>query len=181
MLTGVNPRETVWRTWSEILKGRIRQDRQTFTARKAKTLERLTALKMDEATVHASAEQFDALLATLDADEASAVAEPNEPEFEIGHIPWSIRNRVAALYAANKIEDTALGASLLVRYGCRAHRNFLDASGRGIPYKGENPSKTHFPMMDEETFEVYAASGLVESLAAIILDYNSLSSDRRKN
>lgn len=180
MLIGVNPAETVWRSWSEIQKERIRLDRQNTTTRRETMQKRLEGVKVEEEAITAALRPFDELLASLDAEEASLVADTQEPAFQIGHLPWAVRGRVAGLYTTGKTEDVNQAVALLVRHGCRGHRQFTDGSGVPVPLSFES-SKGHFPVLAQETFEVYAASGVAEPLASVILDYNSLGKSAQKN
>ena len=180
MLIGVNPAETVWKSWSEIQRERIRIERAVLVQRRAQMAERLAAAKIEGNAAAAALQPLDAMLTKLDAEAAALQPIEGEPEFQIGHISWKARGRVQALYAANKIEDAGAAMELLVRHGCRGHRGLKTGAGSDVAFSFES-SKGNFPVLDEATFEAYAASGVVEALASVILDYNTLGKDREKN
>ena len=180
MLIGVNPAETVWKPWADIQAERIRLDTETVTRRREEQIGRLQTLKVDATVVTAAQKQFDDALAHLGEELASLDRSPGQPEFQIGHLSWAIRAQVRDLYAKGTVTDAAEAMRLLVRHGCKGHRNLRDGGGNDLPF-GFAAQAGAFSQLSEETFEVYAASGVVEALASVILQYNTLTAEKRKN
>lgn len=180
MLIGVNPAETVWKAWHEVQAERIRLDTELTIRRRDELRGRVEALKTDEKVLAAALKPFEDALAKL-AEEASGLDQsPGQPEFQIGHLSWAVRAQVRDLYAKSTVTDSAEAMRLLVLHGCKGHRGLKDAEGKEISTSFAAQAGA-FSRLSDETFEIYAASGTVEALASVILNYNALGPERRKN
>jgi len=180
MLIGVDPAEVAWKPWSEIQAERIRLDTEVLTTKRKETEDRFRTIGAEQRIVEAALKPFDDALARLAQEAESLDKAPGQPEFGVGHLAWMVRAKVRDLYASGKVEGAAEAMKLLVKRGSRGHRNFRDGSGNEVPFKFE-ASAGAFTVLDEPAFELYTTSGVVEALASVILDYNSLGPDRRKN
>jgi hypothetical protein len=191
MLVATDPTSTVWRTWPDIVRERIRLDRELLAEKRTALVARLDAAQVSPESRAAALADADAISVRLDDEDAdvcrgeACLAPTDVPSFELGHISWLVRSKVRALAARGTVEDHLAGVELLVRHGVRAHKDFRDAAGREIPCqheaRGDSRLVPPFPVLSSGTFEVYAASGIAEALARIVVALNNLGEAHRKN
>ncbi len=165
----LRPGEKIWLTWSEIQGMMVRIRGDFIQGTRERIFTSATSLGVSQEAATHSCRHLDQLLQRIrggefEPEQGSSIG---EPAFCLRGLPRPILDRIRKLQATHREEDLDKSCELLVRYGCRAHRNFLDRDGASLPFRFA-ASDGAYTVMSEETFEMYAVSNIAGTLAAAI-------------
>jgi hypothetical protein len=147
---------------------RVQMEARVVQGLRERHLARARRLGLSEELANHSCRHFDHLLGRMEAGEFDPHRPPEEePRFCLRGLPRPLLVRIQRIQGTGRAADFDRGIELLVKFGCRGHRNFVDRQGMALPFRFA-PADGTYTRMSHETFELYEGNNLVGTLAVAI-------------